>query len=77
MGTEFEDENAKEKLKAMLNRQFGIGDVSFPFPGPMIPHVLFCLDLPSYRPLMNYLPYWGDRSICVCCHPVCSGRDSR
>lgn len=29
MGTEFEDENAKEKLKAMLNRQFGIGDVSF------------------------------------------------
>lgn len=28
MGTEFEDENAKEKLKAMLNRQFGIGDVS-------------------------------------------------
>lgn len=32
MGTEFEDENAKEKLKAMLNRQFGIGDVSSPFP---------------------------------------------
>jgi len=30
MGTEFEDENAKEKLKAMLNRQFGIGDVSYP-----------------------------------------------
>lgn len=29
MGTEFEDENAKEKLKAMLNRQFGIGDVGF------------------------------------------------
>lgn len=28
MGTEFEDENAKEKLKAMLNKQFGIGDVS-------------------------------------------------
>lgn len=27
MGTEFEDENAREKLKAMLNRQFGIGDV--------------------------------------------------
>lgn len=31
MGTEFEDENAKEKLKAMLNRQFGIGDVGFTF----------------------------------------------
>ncbi|CAN0179599.1 unnamed protein product [Ascophyllum nodosum] len=30
MGTEFEDENAKEKLKAMLNRQFGIGDSSRP-----------------------------------------------
>ncbi|CAM9549238.1 unnamed protein product [Ectocarpus sp. 12 AP-2014] len=30
MGTEFEDENAKEKLKAMLNRQFGIGDTSRP-----------------------------------------------
>ncbi|CAM9651156.1 unnamed protein product [Laminaria digitata] len=28
MGTEFEDENAKEKLRAMLNRQFGIGDES-------------------------------------------------
>lgn len=28
MGTDFEDENAKEKLRAMLNRQFGIGDVS-------------------------------------------------
>ncbi|CAM9159511.1 unnamed protein product [Hapterophycus canaliculatus] len=30
MGTEFEDENAKEKLKAMLNRQFGIGDSTRP-----------------------------------------------
>lgn len=28
MGTDFEDDNAKEKLRAMLNRQFGIGDVS-------------------------------------------------
>ena len=28
MGTEFEDDNAKEKLRAMLNRQFGVGDVS-------------------------------------------------
>eukprot|EP00904_Undaria_pinnatifida_P013534 jgi/Undpi1/9310/HiC_scaffold_26.g11768.m1 len=28
MGTEFEDENAKEKLRAMLNKQFGIGDDS-------------------------------------------------
>ena len=28
MGTEFEDENAKEKLRAMLNKQFGIGEVS-------------------------------------------------
>lgn len=30
MGTEFEDEAAKEKLRAMLNRQFGIGDSSRP-----------------------------------------------
>lgn len=28
MGTDFEDEAAREKLRAMLNRQFGIGDVS-------------------------------------------------
>lgn len=27
MGTDFEDENAKEKLRAMLNKQFGIGEV--------------------------------------------------
>lgn len=32
MGTEFEDENAKEKLRAMLNKQFGIGDVSAKVP---------------------------------------------
>lgn len=35
MGTEFEDENAKEKLRAMLNRQFGIGDVSADLSAPL------------------------------------------
>lgn len=32
MGTDFEDEAAREKLRAMLNRQFGIGDVSYVCP---------------------------------------------